>query len=301
MAEGAMPTVSRLVAEGSSGILKSYEPTFSPIVWTTMATGVPPERHGVTSFYSTQAQLRAKRVWEVLDEAGRSVGVFRWWVTWPPRPVRGFLIPDILARDDAAQPPEYGFVNRLRIDYKTGKGLPIGQVVEGGVQFLRSGLRFATARDVALDLAAALVQGGRPRSHAAGRRAEIRLNADVFAELMRSHQPEFASFYDNGVDVLSHYYWKFHEPRFFPDVEAGEARRFGEIIPRFYELVDEVLGDLLAHVDPSTTVVIVSDHGFRASSQDTRARAFPRGKVILAELGLAPDCYPITLGPRTFV
>src|SRR3954469_3769312 len=38
-ARGVMPTLAKLVAEGSSGTIKTIHPPLSPLVWTTMMTG----------------------------------------------------------------------------------------------------------------------------------------------------------------------------------------------------------------------------------------------------------------------
>src|SRR5581483_543596 len=40
IAEGAMPELQRLVREGHRGVLRTEQPPLSPIVWTTMMTGV---------------------------------------------------------------------------------------------------------------------------------------------------------------------------------------------------------------------------------------------------------------------
>src|SRR5262245_42049443 len=44
-AQGALPNWSKLVAEGASAKLASYVPMISPVVWTTLATGVGPDVH----------------------------------------------------------------------------------------------------------------------------------------------------------------------------------------------------------------------------------------------------------------
>ena len=44
---GRVPTFQRFVDEGSLGRLQTMVPTFSPVIWTTIATGQPPEAHGV--------------------------------------------------------------------------------------------------------------------------------------------------------------------------------------------------------------------------------------------------------------
>jgi tetratricopeptide (TPR) repeat protein len=53
---------------------------------------------------------------------------------------------------------------------------------------------------------------------------------------------------------------------FVPPVLAGvdpeAVARFGRAVDRIYEYQDRLLGELLAAVDPSTVVIVVSDHGF---------------------------------------
>ena len=50
IAAGRMPSLARVVREGASGTLMSMEPSASPALWTTIATGVTPERHGIHNF-----------------------------------------------------------------------------------------------------------------------------------------------------------------------------------------------------------------------------------------------------------
>ncbi len=48
--EGKLPNLARLIQKGSRARLKTLKPTFSPRIWTTIATGVTPEVHGIESF-----------------------------------------------------------------------------------------------------------------------------------------------------------------------------------------------------------------------------------------------------------
>src|SRR6185369_1330620 len=47
MSEGKMPSFARLRQEGAYARLRSQKPLLSPIIWTTIATGKPPEQHGI--------------------------------------------------------------------------------------------------------------------------------------------------------------------------------------------------------------------------------------------------------------
>src|SRR5262249_7216369 len=55
MGEGRMPNLARVVREGASGPLRSYDPMMSPLIWTTMVTGVGPDLHGIADFTVTDS------------------------------------------------------------------------------------------------------------------------------------------------------------------------------------------------------------------------------------------------------
>ena len=48
--QGRMPAFKRILSEGAAGVLRSMEPSASPSLWTTVATGVGPDRHGIHGF-----------------------------------------------------------------------------------------------------------------------------------------------------------------------------------------------------------------------------------------------------------
>ncbi len=45
--EERLPVLTRLMREGSFGRLETLVPTFSPVIWTTVATGKLPKKHGI--------------------------------------------------------------------------------------------------------------------------------------------------------------------------------------------------------------------------------------------------------------
>ena len=55
---GQMPMLAKLLAEGSQGNLSTLEPSLSPMLWTTIATGRHPAEHGVHGF----SEVRESRV-----------------------------------------------------------------------------------------------------------------------------------------------------------------------------------------------------------------------------------------------
>jgi hypothetical protein len=128
---GLLPNFKRLVDGGAWGPLETLFPAKSPIIWTTIATGVPADRHGITDFsYFTApgvppvvqkmrwprltlckklvrlafrtgfAQRRpfssvsrqVPALWNMADHAGLRTGVLNWWCSWPAENINGFMV-----------------------------------------------------------------------------------------------------------------------------------------------------------------------------------------------------------------
>jgi predicted AlkP superfamily phosphohydrolase/phosphomutase len=302
IAQGRMPNFARLKAQSSHGKLRSTEPMLSPILWTTLATGKVSAKHGVKDFYDAADSVRCPRIWDLFEKKGASVGIFKWLVTWPPHPVNGFLVPDILARDATTFPPEYAPINALRIAEKsqTEQGaLTQAQLVWS---LMDMGLRLGTIRSLGWALARARWEGSDERTtYPIKRRGELWINRDVYMQMLRRHDPEFTVFYDNGVDTLSHRYWKYMEPQFFGDVSPQDARTYGDVITTFYEHIDDVLGELLRHFPEETLLVVISDHGQQAAREVRSALYTPKLSAMLEGLGIADIVYGITVSNRSYV
>src|SRR4051794_22833378 len=78
---GVMPRLAALRNAGSSGILRSTVPTYTPPAWTSAATGVNPGAHGIYGFVTGHAQsekqelvhfgrVKAATVWEMANAQG---------------------------------------------------------------------------------------------------------------------------------------------------------------------------------------------------------------------------------------
>jgi hypothetical protein len=104
---GRLPALASLVREGATGDLESIPPMNSPALWTTVATGVGRERHGIRDFvYKTpgsysqpvvNSTIRERlALWNILSELGYKVGVLNWYASWPAEEVNGFVISDRL-------------------------------------------------------------------------------------------------------------------------------------------------------------------------------------------------------------
>jgi predicted AlkP superfamily phosphohydrolase/phosphomutase len=106
-ADGTMPNLARLVQEGRSGVLRTFQPPLSPLIWTTMMTGTSPLQHRILDFTRfnpvtgvrepiTSDERLEKAVWELAGDNNRDVAELGLWATHPAEPVRGLMISERL-------------------------------------------------------------------------------------------------------------------------------------------------------------------------------------------------------------
>src|ERR1044071_10218571 len=125
--EGKLPTFARLKRDGAWGAPLSVDapPQLDPwITWTTVYTGRTQDAHNVFFLQQPPDSIGAKRIWELCDEAGLSVGVYGSLCSWPPRNVKGFYVPDTFAPDYATYPDELQAVQQLNLTYTRSVRLP---------------------------------------------------------------------------------------------------------------------------------------------------------------------------------
>jgi predicted AlkP superfamily phosphohydrolase/phosphomutase len=66
-----------------------------------------------------------------------------------------------------------------------------------------------------------------------------------------------------STDRVQHMMWRFQDPA-HPMYDAALAEKFGDAILRVYRRADQLVGEALDRVEPGTTVLVVSDHGFHS-------------------------------------
>jgi len=263
--KGELPNLAKFMREGSHGRLRSLDGTAlaSPILWTSMASGKLPYKHGIKDFYDTANAVRCVRLWEIFEHEQLSIGLFGHLLTWPPRRTNGFIIPDWCARTPETFPPELGFINTLN------ENRDWRHLLSNGLQSMRHGMRPATALvGVREALREKLFHPQRLDSYYRQRLVQLEIHADLFVSLLRRYQPYFAVFYTGLPDAVHHQYWQYMEPEKFPSVQRPDVERYGGVIPEVYHRLDRVLERLLRETSLETLVVIASDHGGEANCEE---------------------------------
>ncbi len=303
-----LPHIRKLIENGVSGPFESEEPSFSPILWTTIASGRGREIHGIDGFYNTSEHVQVPRIWDILQDEGWSIGIYRWLVTWPPNEnVNGFSIPDILSRDNQAIPPEYGIVNDFR-DLIKGQMLhgerkvPLREIAGYAWAIIRLGVRGSTLLSIgktAMTHPIALFNDASYR-YILMRRTEMEVNCDLFLQLLRRYQPEFAVFYDNSIDMVGHRYWKNRDLNQEP-VSNKRSKDYSSAVPLIYKWTDDVVGRVINEISPSCHIAIISDHGQKGMNGDDEDSWVILGDNVLQVLDLDDTIYVATLGSTSYL
>ncbi|HEY8233860.1 MAG TPA: alkaline phosphatase family protein [Vicinamibacteria bacterium] len=285
VADGSMPELARLLREGASGVLETQHPPLSPLVWTSMMTGLSPLDHTILDFTRfnpatgtkepiTSDERREPAVWNMASWAGRRVLSVGLWATYPAEPVNGTLVSDrlfsFLYKED--QPPP-GIVYPLAAE-EAARAILRKAESEIDLAELREYLpwlddkEYATRRDAA-----------EPYAHpvSALRRilVETRVYDAIATEALRRDKPDLAILYVQGTDSIGHVFAPFAPPR-QPEVSPEEFERYQGVPVRYFRYVDELLGRYRALADTSGAVLMLaSDHGFTwGEGRPTRLSSF---------------------------
>jgi len=248
----------------------------SPVVWTSVATGVEPTRHGILDFLVegeegrrepvTSAQRKVPTIWEMLSRGGVEVGVVGWWASWPADPVKGYQVSDRLAYqlfgyradpDDATGktwPPHLYDEIRPLLVRPESVGWDRVQPYLAGPR--RDEEEFTDDEHRRLDELRTLIASG-----------ETYLG--VARNLSRRFSPRLEIVYFEGTDTVGHLFMPFRSPA-LPDVDPVSAQSFESVVDRYYETADSFIGSLLEDPAGNRNVIVLSDHGF--ASDATRPR-----------------------------
>lgn len=273
--DGRIPNLKALIGGGASGSLQTVQPTVSPLVWTTIATGLPPDRHGILDFLDRTRHVpvdawsrREPALWDIAEAFGRHAMVVNWWTAWPPTSRETFVF-DLPVEHvpDAIHPANVAA--RVR-------NLGISPDTVGSEQVRR----FLNITVAEYDEA---VSAGNPRDPInVFRRVLAKTWTDhrVAINMYAQQQPLLFMMSFDGTDVANHLFGPFHPP-YRDDVSQENYRRYWPAVANYYSEIDRLLGEWMNVLPADATVIIVSGHGFRWGKE--RPRTQPGGRSALSD------------------
>jgi hypothetical protein len=281
--EGRLPTFAKLKREGTWASPESVDrsPHLDPwITWVTVHTGFDRSVHGASVLEQDSATISAKRSWDYVVDAGKSVGVFGSIGAYPPRPVPGFVVPGPFAPGNETFPKYIEPVQALNRKYtqvhhrNAGEDGPL-DMVKAGLDLTALGLKPATVMRVLGQLARERVA-----PHDRWRRVVLQplLNYDFFAKLYERYRPDFATWHTNHAAHFMHHYWRaWDDATFLAKSSPEEKKKYGEALPYGYEIADELLGRFMRLIDDNTVIVLATSMG----QQPYVADLFPEGRIVV--------------------
>ena len=239
--QGRLPTFDRLMREGAWGELESTLPSITPPAFASLLTGCNPGKHGVFDFYSRQpggynpvpangTTIKTETLPQILSRHQRAVGSVNVPMSYPPRPLNGFMVTDMMTPPGAA----YTYPAELQTELDA-----MGYRIELDQWYRR----------------------GRERETLDAILSVLHVQERAVRTLMAERPWDFLAVVFRATDLAQHYFWRFMDPG-HPDYTEGEGRAHGDLIPRVYEECDAAIARLMEAAGPETTVLVVSDHGF---------------------------------------
>ncbi len=260
--EGRLPNMAALMERGLHGSLHTVA-NASPIVWTSVATGVVPEKHGI-EFFRLEGEPAASTMrqrpafWNIVSHYGGSAGVLAWWASFPAESVRGYLVsPYVLLM------PPRGTETRVQSFWDPGDPRkthpPELQEQLADLVYLEGDVDAETMGELYVD--------PERTTNTGWALAKDLSYYDMTRRLLSERSVDVVATYFQGIDAGSH---DFDRHVHGANVNQVREPKVGEVevrsamgrVEAMYELMDDLIGGLVAYAGPGTDVLVVSDHGW---------------------------------------
>ncbi len=295
MADGKLPHLKAFRAQAASGRMQSFYPLEkSPLLWASICTGVLPSVHGVDNFVKgdedkpvTGSAWHAPALWDIIGAAGRTTFVNGMWVTFPARPIKGVMVSDYLPYGAERSRPLAGLVfpDSLTDKVVACRADPVSFTAAQLARFFPAGTDVAALEKAYPD------QLQKLRNIWAADQGYL----NVARQLKDQRAVDLFFFYLRGPDMISHgFYHYLAIPPADWHRDPAERAAFTEIVPRYYEWVDEAVGEVLSWFPADYPTVMVSDHGFYGPRNEGK------GVVEHAEWGIFMVRSPLYTPGATF-
>lgn len=274
---GHMPALQGLIERGVRGNIATLDPPFSPMLWTSIATGKTADQHGILHFTQPREDginarpvlglgRKVKALWNILTQEGMRSNVVSWWPSHPAEPIRGAYVSNFFQKGSGESLDEWpldpGSVHpsemadelaRLRVH-------PTEITAELLLPFVQHLTEIDQEKDKRLVMIAKNL-------------AETATVHAAATHLMETTEWDLTAVYFDMIDHMGHGFMRFHPPK-LPTATDEEFARYKEVITSTYRFHDMMLERLLRLAGDDTTVVLLSDHGFH--SDHLRPHAIPK-------------------------
>ena len=274
---GQMPNLSKLINGGVIANLATLDPPLSPTLWTSIATGKRPYKHGIHGFteakkdgsgirpiYSTNRKTKA--IWNILGEHGLKTHVVGWWPSHPTEKINGTMVSNLYQRAP----------NNASEEWPMLKGTVSPQKQEALFADLRIRPQELTGNHILpfVPDAAKLDADNDPRIITIAKNiADCSTIHSAATYILENEDWDFVGVYYDAIDHFCHGFMKYHPPH-RKHIPLKDYEMFNDVINSACRYHDMMLGRLTDLAGEDTTIMLISDHGFYPN--DKRPKAIPK-------------------------
>ena len=267
-----MPALRGLVAEGTSGHLKTLSPALSPLIWTSMMTGTGPLEHGVLDFVQfnpetglkepiASSERRTPAIWNMATSAGKRSAVFGLWATFPAEAIDGLMVSDrlftFLYKESA---PPGGVVFPADREGWARDGLARAERAVG-YDAVHAYLPWLSEPDYR-NVADSDTPYEQPVSALRRMLIETTVYGDLSLQWIREQRPDVTVVYFQSTDTIGHVFAPYAPPK-QAAISQQDFDRYGAVPERFFRALDQRIGQYRdAAAAMGGVLMLVSDHGF---------------------------------------
>ena len=271
LAKGLMPSLKKMIDTGVYGNMSTMNPPYSPMLWSSVATGKTPDKHGVLGFIEvlpnkkglrpvTTNSRKSRAIWNILHNQGFKSNIVGWWPSFPAEPINGVVVSDKFQRVSADPTKSTGIVEgtihpkHLINELKDLRMFPFEITKEHILPIIPKAAKINQEDKKS---------GLREFSKIMSQNVSVH-NASTY--LLRKSKWDFMAIYFDLIDHFCHSFMKYHPPK-LSRISQDQFDIFKDAVVGAYRFQDMMLGRVLDLIDEDTTVIIMSDHGFESGNK----------------------------------
>ena len=275
--EGKMPFLRHLIEQGVRANLATIQPVLSPMLWTSIATGKRPYKHGIYGFAEpkpdrsgirpvSSLSRTTKAIWNILTQNGLCSNIIGWWPSHPAESINGVMVSNHYHRAfrplEDAWPMAPGTVHPQRLSSALAEIRYHPSELGGNelLPFIPSAAEIDPEKDARLAMCAKIL-------------AEATTIQAAATYLLEEEPWDFTAVYFDSIDHWCHAFMRYHPPK-QEHITVEDFEMYHRIISTAYMYHDAMLRNLVALAGENTTVIVISDHGFH--SDHLRQKFLPR-------------------------
>lgn len=270
LSEGKMPTLKKLIEGGVYGNMSTLNPPYSPMLWSSVATGMTPDKHGVLGFIEldseaqivrpvTVFQRKVNAIWNILHKEGYKSNVIGWWPSQPAEPINGVVVSDLFTKASIKKEKSWPIPNQS-VHPKS---------ILKDIKDLRIHPNEITAAHIlpfVPDAASIPEDKIKPIGGISKILAE---NSSVHAcstYAMENSEWDFTAIYYDMIDHFCHGFMKYRAPK-LPIIPKDLHEYYKGVVDGAYRYQDMMLERTIELAGEDALVIVMSDHGFVSDSK----------------------------------